>query len=81
MPPLLYGKFSVGDAGLSQQDTSSMKLAATRATVARLEAISAVYDSQLLSSNDDDVNSDNAALMLRLKRTVSVKEFQREGDK
>jgi hypothetical protein len=66
---------------VSQQNALLLKFAATRATIARLETISAVYDSQLVSNEDDLDSDDGAVSTLRSKSTVSVKELQHEGDK
>jgi hypothetical protein len=67
---------------VSQQNAMLLKLAATRATIARLETISAVYDSQFTSNDDDDLDSNDHVLsMLRAKSTVTVKELQHEAGK
>jgi hypothetical protein len=65
---------------LSQQNALLLKLAATRATIARLETLSAVYGAQLMSMPDVAADS-NALITLHSKNTVSVKELQRESAK
>lgn len=67
---------------VSQQNAMFLKLAATRATIARLQTISAVYDFQLVSRDDDDLDSSDCGLTtLRAKSTVTVEELQREAGK
>jgi hypothetical protein len=67
---------------LSRQNTLLLKLAATRATIARLETLSAVYGAQLVSMPDVAADSNNYALnTLGAKSTVSVEELQHESAK
>jgi hypothetical protein len=77
------------DAGdLSPLEALALKLETARAMIARLETVSAVYDSMILSGDDSDddgiVPGDSAALTaarvaLRHCRTISVKELLREA--
>ena len=72
---------------LTQQNALLLKFAATQTAIARLEALSAVYDSQLVSKADDNNDGDgldssgSTLSMLRLKGTVTVKELQREASR
>jgi len=77
---------------LNPLEALALKLETTRAMIARLETVSAVYDAVILSSDDAD-DSDNrddevvpgnssaatvARIALRRSRTISVKELLRE---
>lgn len=67
---------------LPQQKALALKFAATRATITRLETLSAVYDSQVLLRADGDSKFDDSAPgTLWGKRTVSVQELQHERAK
>jgi hypothetical protein len=66
---------------LTPEEAQRLKLAATRATIARLETISAVYDSQLVSNDNDEDSDDDEPAVLGAKSTVSVDELKREPAK
>jgi hypothetical protein len=77
------------DAGdLALLEALALKLETARAMIARLETISAVYDSMILSGDASDdggvVPGDSAAVTaarvaLRRSRTISVKQLLREA--
>jgi hypothetical protein len=72
---------------LTPPDAEALKLETARVTIARLEAISAIYDVLILSKNDHEEPgsaspSDSprvAYIALRAKPTVSVKQLMQEN--
>lgn len=75
---------------LTPEEEQTLKLAATRAMIARLETISAIFDALVVSEDESEDSNEPgndpggdapAAIVLRAQSTVSINELRRERER